>query len=73
MAMGDMWTGRSRPSGAPQGMELRLPALVQPDVLLDLVESLGALSDAATKWFLYWDCGEKKVIRNQCEMGDNST
>lgn len=41
------------PSGAPEGTELRLPALVQPEVLLDWALSLGDLPDAATKWFLY--------------------
>jgi hypothetical protein len=45
--------GRSGPSGAPVGTELRLPALVQPEELLDLVVSLGTMPDAATKWFLY--------------------
>lgn len=41
------------PSGAPEGTELRLPALVQPEVLFDWALSLGDLPDAATKWFLY--------------------
>lgn len=45
--------GLSGPSGAPEGSELRLPALVHPDELLDFVVSLGAIPDAATKWFLY--------------------
>ena len=45
---------RSGPSAASVGTELRLPALVQPEELLDLVVSLGEMPDAATKWFLYW-------------------
>ena len=50
---------RSGPSAASVGTELRLPALVQPEELLDLVVSLGEMPDAATKWFLYWACGER--------------
>lgn len=45
--------GLSGPSGAPEGRELRLPALVHPEELLDFVVSLGGTPDAATKWFLY--------------------
>lgn len=41
------------PSGATEGTELRLPALVQPDVLFDCALSFGEILDAATKWFLY--------------------
>lgn len=41
------------PSGSPEGTELRLPALVQPEVLFDCGLSLGEIPDAATKWFLY--------------------
>lgn len=44
---------RSEPLGASVGTELRLPALVQPDELLDLVVSFGGPLDAATKWLLY--------------------
>lgn len=39
----------SEPLAASVGTELRLPALVQPDELLDLVLSLGGPLDAATK------------------------
>jgi len=52
---------RSGPSAASVGTELRLPALVHPDELLDLVVSLGEMPDAATKWFLYCACEEPGV------------
>lgn len=45
--------GRSEPLAASVGTELRLPALVQHDELLDLVLSFGGPLDAATKWLLY--------------------
>lgn len=41
--------GLSGPSGAPEGTELKLPALVHPEELLDFVVSLGGTPDAATK------------------------
>ena len=43
----------SEPLADSVGTELRLPALVQHDELLDLVLSLGGPLDAATKWLLY--------------------
>ena len=46
---------RSISCGSPEGTELRLPALVHPAELLELVlVTLGGRPDAATKWFLYW-------------------
>lgn len=39
--------------GDSVGTELRLPALVQHEELLDLVVSFGGPLDAATKWLLY--------------------
>lgn len=39
--------------GGSVGTELRLPALVHPDVLLALTLSLGGPLLAATKWLLY--------------------
>lgn len=43
----------SEPLAGSVGTELRLPALVQPEELLDLVLSFGGPLDAATKWLLY--------------------
>lgn len=56
---------RSGASAASVGTELRLPALVQPEELLDLVVSLGGTPDAATKWFLYcaWGHGYTEMKR----------
>lgn len=48
MDMAAVWD-RSAPLGDSVGTELRLPALVQPEELLDLVVSLGGPLDAATK------------------------
>lgn len=44
---------RTEPPGGSVGTELRLPALVQPDVLLVFMLSFGGLPDAATKLLLY--------------------
>lgn len=48
MDMGALWD-RSEPLADSVGTELRLPALVQHDELLDLVVSFGGPLDAATK------------------------
>lgn len=44
---------RIEPPGGSVGTELRLPALVQPDVLLVFTLSFGGFPEAATKLLLY--------------------